>query len=65
MNYCKSQKVDTFIEIGPGRILSGLVRANGFMEATTIYKANNLRGIELAASDFFAAEKMALGRVLN
>lgn len=51
MAYCKSQNVDTFLEIGPGRVLSGLVRANGFMETTRIYKCNNLRGVELACLD--------------
>ena len=51
MEYCKSQNVDTFLEIGPGRVLSGLVRANGFMETTRIYKCNNLRGVELACAD--------------
>jgi [acyl-carrier-protein] S-malonyltransferase len=37
-------------EIGPGRVLSGLARANGFGEAVKIINVNNLRGIELAAS---------------
>ena len=56
MEYCKSQNVDTFLEIGPGRVLSGLVRANGFMETTRIYKCNNLRGVELACADFLPKE---------
>ena len=52
MEYCRNQGADIFLEIGPGRILSGLVRANGFMEAIRIYKVNNLRGVELAATDW-------------
>jgi [acyl-carrier-protein] S-malonyltransferase len=39
----------TFFEVGPGRVLSGLVRANGFMQGTLIYNVNNLRGVEAAA----------------
>ena len=35
-------------EIGPGRVLSGLARANGFGDATKIFNINNLRGVELA-----------------
>jgi [acyl-carrier-protein] S-malonyltransferase len=35
-------------EIGPGRVLSGLARANGFGEAAKIFNVNNLRGVELA-----------------
>ncbi|MDP8266556.1 MAG: ACP S-malonyltransferase [Candidatus Aceula meridiana] len=54
MKYCEAHQVDTFLEIGPGRVLSGLVRANGFMETTRIYKVNNLRGVELAASELLA-----------
>ena len=35
-------------EVGPGRVLSGLARANGLDAATRIFNINNLRGIELA-----------------
>jgi [acyl-carrier-protein] S-malonyltransferase len=38
----------TFFEIGPGRVLSGLARANGFGDETRICNVNNLRGVELA-----------------
>lgn len=34
-------------EVGPGRVLSGLARANGFSEQTAILHAGNLRGVEL------------------
>ena len=37
-------------EIGPGRVLSGLARANGFGDETPIWKVNNLRGVGLTAS---------------
>lgn len=37
-----------FFEIGPGRVLSGLARTNGFGDATKIFNINNLRGVELA-----------------
>ena len=36
-------------EIGPGRVLSGLARANGFGSETGICNINNLRGVEMAA----------------
>lgn len=51
MQYCKSQGVDTFIEIGPGRVLSGLVRANGFLETIRTFKCNDLKGVEFACRD--------------
>ncbi len=54
MQYCKSKRFDSFLEIGPGRILSGLVRANGFMQDVRIYNVNNLKGVEMAASEIFS-----------
>ena len=36
-------------EIGPGRVLAGLARLNGFGSETHIHNVNNLRGVELAA----------------
>jgi [acyl-carrier-protein] S-malonyltransferase len=36
-------------EIGPGRVLSGLARANGLGDETKIFNINNLRGVEMAA----------------
>ncbi|MBU0769326.1 MAG: ACP S-malonyltransferase [Proteobacteria bacterium] len=49
LQYCGEGK--TFFEVGPGRVLSGLVRANGFMKGTLIYNVNDLRGVETAASE--------------
>ncbi|MFM2295691.1 MAG: hypothetical protein RLZZ350_2104 [Verrucomicrobiota bacterium] len=43
----------TLFEVGPGRVLSGLSRANGFGDETKICNVNNLRGVELAASLVF------------
>ena len=48
MNRLRELGVDTLLEIGPGRILSGLARVNGFREAR-ICNVNNLRGVEQAA----------------
>jgi [acyl-carrier-protein] S-malonyltransferase len=39
----------SLFEVGPGRVLSCLARANGFGSETNIYNINNQRGIELAA----------------
>ena len=36
-------------EVGPGRVLAGLARANGFGDSTRILPVNNLRGVESAA----------------
>ena len=51
LEYCQSEGVDTFCEVGPGRVLSGLVRANGFMQGVKIYNVNNMRGVSLAVSN--------------
>jgi [acyl-carrier-protein] S-malonyltransferase len=48
MDLIRDAGVDTIYEIGPGRVLSGLTRVNGFKKETTIYNINNLRGIEAA-----------------
>jgi (acyl-carrier-protein) S-malonyltransferase len=48
MEELKKRGIDTFLEIGPGRILSGLVRANKFPRETIIYNINNLRGLQRA-----------------
>jgi [acyl-carrier-protein] S-malonyltransferase len=48
MDLIRSEGVDTLYEIGPGRVLSGIARVNGFKKETNIYNINNLRGIEYA-----------------
>ena len=52
MDYIRSEGVSAIFEVGPGRVLSGLSRVNGFSKETTVYNINNLRGVELAASEF-------------
>lgn len=46
MDLIRESGVDTIYEIGPGRVLSGLARVNGFKKETTVYNINNLRGLE-------------------
>lgn len=53
----KEMGVDTILEIGPGRVLSGLVRVNGFAKTTTVYSVNNLRGAELAIEGILHPQK--------
>jgi [acyl-carrier-protein] S-malonyltransferase len=50
MDTLRGMDVDTLYEIGPGRVLSGIARVNGFKKETTIYNINNLRGIEAAVA---------------
>jgi len=46
METLKHMGIDTLLEIGPGRVLSGLARANGFGKETRVFNVNNLRGVE-------------------
>jgi [acyl-carrier-protein] S-malonyltransferase len=48
MERLRAAGADTLFEIGPGRVLSGLARANGFGDETRICHVNNLRGVDLA-----------------
>lgn len=43
-------KVAAVFEVGPGRVLSGLARENGFPAATSILPVGSLRGVEAAAA---------------
>jgi [acyl-carrier-protein] S-malonyltransferase len=52
MEELKTRGIDTVLEIGPGRVLSGLVRANKFPRDTVIYNINNLRGLQRAVDGF-------------
>jgi [acyl-carrier-protein] S-malonyltransferase len=51
MNLLNDSGVDTLFEIGPGRVLSGLSRVNGFKKDSVVYNINNLRGIDMAAEE--------------
>jgi [acyl-carrier-protein] S-malonyltransferase len=46
MEQLRAMGVTAFFEIGPGRMLSGLARANGFTDETSVCNVNNLRGVE-------------------
>jgi malonyl CoA-acyl carrier protein transacylase len=43
-------EVTAILEVGPGRVLSGLARQNGFPAATRIFPVGSLRGVEAAAT---------------
>jgi [acyl-carrier-protein] S-malonyltransferase len=51
MNRLRTMSPTALFEVGPGRLLSGLARANSFGHETPIYNINNLRGVELAHQD--------------
>jgi len=44
MSRLKRMDVGLLLEVGPGRVLSGLARVNGFGGETRIFNINNLRG---------------------
>jgi [acyl-carrier-protein] S-malonyltransferase len=48
METLRAKCVETFLEIGPQRVLSGLIRVNGFPKTTVVYNVNNLTGLEIA-----------------
>jgi [acyl-carrier-protein] S-malonyltransferase len=48
MEGLKAMKPESLLEIGPGRVLSGLARANGCGDEIRVCSVNNLRGVELA-----------------
>ncbi|MEI6148231.1 MAG: ACP S-malonyltransferase [bacterium] len=45
MNLLKRMEVGLLLEVGPGRVLSGLARVNGLGGETRIFNLNNLRGL--------------------
>jgi [acyl-carrier-protein] S-malonyltransferase len=49
MERLRSMEARLLLEVGPGRVLSGLARANGFGNETRLCIVNNLRAVELAA----------------
>ena len=48
MERLKEMRVQELFEVGPGRVLSGLARANGLGDHIQVFNINNLRGLELA-----------------
>jgi [acyl-carrier-protein] S-malonyltransferase len=50
MERLRETEVTAILEVGPGRVLCGLARENGFPAATRIFPAGSLRGVEAAAS---------------
>lgn len=55
MESLRVMKADVFLEIGPQRVLSGLVRVNGYPKTTRVYNVNNLTGLNRAAHDLALA----------
>jgi [acyl-carrier-protein] S-malonyltransferase len=49
MTALRAMNPRSMFEIGPGRVLAGLSRANGFADTTRILHVNNLRGVESAS----------------
>ena len=49
MGQLRAVGTTALFEIGPGRVLSGLARANGIGDETHVCNVNNLQGVELAA----------------
>jgi [acyl-carrier-protein] S-malonyltransferase len=43
--------IDTLLEIGPGRVLSGLARVNGLKRSASVYNISDLRGVERAVQE--------------
>jgi [acyl-carrier-protein] S-malonyltransferase len=51
MEAVREMHPDAILEIGPGRILSGLIRVNGFPKKTVVYNVNNLAGFQRVANE--------------
>jgi [acyl-carrier-protein] S-malonyltransferase len=53
MSQLKRLDARELFEIGPGRVLAGLARANGFGDQARVWTINNLRGVERAIQASF------------
>ena len=50
MDHLRKMEVAAVFEVGPGRVLSGLARQNGFPATTAIFPVGSLPGVEAAAA---------------
>jgi [acyl-carrier-protein] S-malonyltransferase len=50
MERVRGMQVAAVLEVGPGRVLSGLARQNGLPETTVVLPVGSLRGVEAAAA---------------
>ena len=50
MERLREMKVATVLEVGPGRVLCGLARQNGFPATTRVFPVGSLPGVEAAAA---------------
>lgn len=51
-------QVSTIIEVGPGRVLSGLARVNGFKKGYELFNASTIRGIETIVESLGSGEPL-------
>jgi [acyl-carrier-protein] S-malonyltransferase len=56
MDAVRDLRPDAILEIGPGRILSGLIRVNGFPKKMVVYNINNLAGLHRAVLELPKAQ---------
>lgn len=56
MDAVRDLRPDAILEIGPGRILSGLIRVNGFPKKMVVYNINNLAGLHRAVLELPRAQ---------
>ena len=51
MDCIKARAPEAILEVGPGRVLAGLARANGIGAELRVYGVGDLRGVERAARE--------------
>ena len=54
MEWLKGHRAHPLLEVGPGRVLSGLARANGFGDDARLVNVNNLHGVDQAAREVYS-----------